>query len=154
MESGFAASKRPRFGNQKCDLRWQLQPSWLLLRAQTMCNPAFFLTWDVTVTDTVVASCLNATSNTAGSAAKAAASQKEKYAATSSNNLFFPLAFETFRPINKAGCDFLFLLGSRLSLVSDDPRENLHYSYNVCLFLFSASTLSVFAIEDLGAKTC
>jgi len=47
-------------------------------------------TWDVTVTDTVAASYLNATSCTAGSVAKAVASRKEeKYAGISSNYLFF-----------------------------------------------------------------
>ena len=36
----------------------------------------------------------------------------------------FPLAFETFGPINQAGRDFLSPLGHRLPLVSDDPRES------------------------------
>jgi len=50
----------------------------------------------------VAASYLIATSCTAGSAAEAAASRKkEKYAAISSNYLFFPLAFETVGPINR-----------------------------------------------------
>ena len=93
-------------------------------------------TWDVTVTDTVAASYLNATSHTAGSAAEAAASRKEvKYAAISTNYLFFPLAFETFGPINQAGCDFLSMLGNRLSLVSDDPRESS--------FLFQRLSVSI-----------
>ena len=93
-------------------------------------------TWDVTVTDTVAASYLNATSCTAGSAAEAAASRKEeKYAAISSNYLFFPLAFETFGPINQAGCDFLSSLGHRLSLVTDDPRESS--------FLFQRLSVSI-----------
>jgi hypothetical protein len=35
---------------------------------------------------------------------------------------FVPLAFETFGPINQAGCNFLSSLGHRLSLVLDDPR--------------------------------
>ena len=119
--------------------------------------------WDVTVTDTVAASYLNATSCTAGSAAaaEAAASRKEeKYAAISSNYLFFPLAFETFGPIKQAGRDFLSSLGHRLSLVSEDPREsylfiyfiylfiNLLSSVSGYLFLFSDSTLYVSAIHS------
>ena len=89
---------------------------------------------------------MNATSHIAGSAAEAAASRKEgKFAAISSNYLFFPLAFEIFGPINQAGCDFLSLLGNRLSLVSDDPRESsflfqrlsvsIQRFNSICLFL-------------------
>ena len=82
-------------------------------------------TWDVTVTDTVAASYLSGTASCAGSAAEAAATRKgEKYTEISSSYLFFPLAFETFGPINQAGCDFLSTLGHRLSLVSEDPRES------------------------------
>jgi hypothetical protein len=93
-------------------------------------------TWDVTVTDTVALSYLNFTSSSAGSAAEAAASRKEeKYSDISSNYLFFPLAFETFGPINHVGCDFLSLLGHRLSLVSDDPRESF--------FLFQRLSVSI-----------
>jgi hypothetical protein len=81
-------------------------------------------TWDVTVTDTVAASYLNRSATCAGSAAEAAATRKEeKYAEISNSCLFFPLAFETFGPINQKGCDFLSSLGHRLFLVSDDPRE-------------------------------
>jgi len=36
---------------------------------------------------------------------------------------FFPLAFETFDPINQVGSDFYCALGQLLSLISDDPRE-------------------------------
>jgi len=67
-------------------------------------------TWDVTVTDTVAASYLSATSACSGSAAEAAASRKEdKYAEISSNTIFsacFPLAFETYVPTNQVGSDF------------------------------------------------
>ena len=41
---------------------------------------------------------------------------------------FIPLAFETFGPINQAGCDFLSSLGHRLTLVWDDPRvSSFHF---------------------------
>jgi len=51
------------------------------------------VTWDVTVTDTVAASYLSATSACAGSAAEAAAKRKDdKYAEMSSNYHSFPLA--------------------------------------------------------------
>ena len=79
---------------------------------------------------------LNATSSAAGSAAKAAAARKEaKYDAISANYLFFPLAFETFGPINQAGCEFLSALGHHHSLVSDDPRESS--------FLFQRLSVSI-----------
>ena len=93
-------------------------------------------TWDVTVTDTVAASYLNATSACAGSAAEAAAKRKEeKYAAISATYHFFPLAFETFGPINHVGSEFLCSLGQRLSLISDDPRETS--------FLFQRLSVSI-----------
>ena len=94
------------------------------------------VTWDVTVTDTVAASYLNNTASCAGSAAEAAASRKEdKYAEIAVRYHFFPLAFETFGPINQAGCEFLSSLGHRLSLVSDDPRETS--------FLFQRLSVSI-----------
>ena len=76
--------------------------------------------WDVTVTDTVAASYLNAPSHTAGSAAEAAAGLAEggEERCDFTNYLFSPPAFETFGPINQAGCDFRSLLGNRLPLKS------------------------------------
>jgi hypothetical protein len=76
-------------------------------------------------------------SSCAGSAAEAAATRKEeKYTAISANYHFFPLAFETFGPINQAGCEFLSSLGHRLSLVlDDDPRETS--------FLFQRLSVSI-----------
>ena len=64
-------------------------------------------TWDVTVTDTVAASYLNATSACAGSASTR---KEEKYTEISSTSHFYPLAFETFGPINQNGSDFLCTL--------------------------------------------
>ena len=85
-----------------------------------------FSTWDVTVTDTVAASYLNATSACAGSAAEAAAARKQK-------------------KYSEVGCDFLSSLDHRLSLVSDD-LVNLFSTFNAFQFLFSASTQFVSAI--------
>jgi hypothetical protein len=107
------------------------------------------VTWDVTVTDTVAASYLNSTASCAGSAAEAAALRKvEKYAEMAAQYLFVPLAFATFGPINQAGCDFLSSLGHYLSLVSDDPRENLPFSFNAFPLLCSASTLFLHLIRE------
>jgi hypothetical protein len=81
-------------------------------------------TWDVTVCHTTAASYLEASSTTTASAAEAAAKRKEdKYVDISHTHLFFPIALETLGPINQAGMEFLSLLGHRLSLVTDDPRE-------------------------------
>jgi len=56
-------------------------------------------TWDVTVTDTVAASYLSATSTCAGLAAEAAAKRKEdKYAEMSSNYHFFRLLLRILIP--------------------------------------------------------
>ena len=94
------------------------------------------VTWDVTVSDTIAASYLSLTCSYAGSAAEAAATRKEeKYSEITSNYLFFPLAFETFGPINQTGCNFLSSLGHRLTLVSDDPRE--------FYFLFQRLSISI-----------
>ena len=101
-------------------------------------------TWDVTVTDTVATSYLSATSSCAGSAAEAAAKKKEdKYVVISSSYHFFPLAFETFGPINQVGSDFLSALGHRLSLISDDPRESsfLFQRLSICIQRFNSVCL-------------
>jgi len=98
-------------------------------------------TWDVTVADTVATSYLSLTSSCAGSAAEAAATRKEaKYSEISSNFHFFPLAFETFGPINQVGRDFLSSLGHRLTLVSDDPRESsfLFQRLSMCIQRFNS----------------
>jgi hypothetical protein len=79
--------------------------------------------WDVSVTDTVAASYLNSTAACAGSAAEAAASpREEKFAEIAVQYHFVRLAFESFGPINQAGCAFLSSLDHRLFLVSDEPR--------------------------------
>jgi len=84
-------------------------------------------TWDVTIPDTVAALYLNNTASPAsqaGSAAEAATSRKEeKYSEIAVQYNFFPLAFETFGPINQASCKFISSSGHHLSLVSDDPQE-------------------------------
>jgi hypothetical protein len=68
---------------------------------------------------------LNSTASCAGSAAEAADSREvEKYAEIAAQYLFVPLAFDTFVPINQAGCDFLSSLVHCLSLVSDDPGKS------------------------------
>ena len=94
--------------------------------------------------DTVAASYWNATSCSAGSVAEAAASRKEeKYAAISSNYLFLLLAYETFKPTNQAGCDFRSVMGHRLSLVFDDPRESF-ISLSASVYFYSALQLCLF----------
>jgi len=81
-------------------------------------------TWVVTVTHTVATSYLGLTSECAAAAAEAAAKRKEdKYIEISRSHLFFPVAFETFGPINQTGIDFLSTLGHRLSVITDDARE-------------------------------
>ena len=56
---------------------------------------------------------------------------------------FFPLAFETFGPINQVGSDFLSALGHRLSLISDDPRESsfLFQRLSICIQRFNSVCL-------------
>ena len=93
-------------------------------------------TWDVTVTDTVAASYLGISSSSAASAAEAAAKRKEaKYIDICRSHHFFPIAFETFGPINEVGSAFISALGHRISLVTDDPRETF--------FLFQRLSVAV-----------
>jgi hypothetical protein len=38
-------------------------------------------------------------------------------------HFFFPLAIDTFGPINQAGQEFLSDLGHKISALTEDPRE-------------------------------
>jgi len=97
----------------------------------------------VTVTNNVAALYLSATSACTGSAAEAAAKRNEdKYAEISSNYHFFPLAFETFGPINQVGSDFC------VRWVNDSPSflmtlVKLLFSFNVFCF-YSALQFCLF----------
>ena len=65
------------------------------------------MTWDVTVTDTLAESYLQATLSSGGGAAEGAANRKElKYQALARIHTFIPLAFETFGPINSNAFSF------------------------------------------------
>ena len=105
-------------------------------------------TWDVTVTDTVAPSYLSITSACAASAAKAAAERREKkYSDTACNYHFFPIAFETFGPLNQVGTDFISALGNRISSNTDDPRETyfLFQRLSVAIQRFDADLLRQFS---------
>ena len=85
------------------------------------------LIWDATVTDTVAASYLPATSVMAGAAAELAATRKEaKYGPLLATHVFVPLALETLGPINRTGLAFISELGQNLTRISGDPRETSH----------------------------
>src|SRR5664279_2698170 len=117
-------------------------------------------TWDVTVTHTAAASYLGITSSNAAAAAEAAARRKEdKYSDISRTHLFFPVAFETFGPINQSGTDFLATLGHRLSLISDDPRESYFLfqrlsmaiqRFNTVCFINSVGNIQAQFLDQLG----
>ena len=80
--------------------------------------------WDVTVCDTLAMSYIGSTSMEAGSAAEGAASKKiSKYLELAQSYKFFPVAFETFGPLNSVGSDFISDIGKALSRASGDPRE-------------------------------
>ena len=109
-------------------------------------------TWDVTVTDTVAASYVLASSTCAASAAEAAAQRKElKYSEISSSHHFFPLAIETLGPINAEGQRFISELGHRITAVTDDPRETsfLFQRLSVAIQRYNAVSLAnSFQISD------
>jgi len=83
------------------------------------------MTCDVTVTDTLAESYIQATSSTAGaSAAESAADPKElKYQSMAHTHTFILLAFENLGPINLKGSAFLIQLGRRLSACTGDMQE-------------------------------
>ena len=55
--------------------------------------------------------------------AEAAAKRKEeKYVEICRTHHFFPIAFETFGPINQVGSEFISALRQRLTWITDDPR--------------------------------
>ena len=94
------------------------------------------VTWDVTVTDTVVDCYLHLSAAFTGSAAEGAASRKErKYAALDHSYTFIPLGFETYEPINDKGTKFLQELGRRLRTISDDPRESAFLLQHISITL-------------------
>jgi len=80
--------------------------------------------WDVTVTDTLANSYINATSISAGAAAELAAVRKsEKYRDLPSAYDFLPVAIETFGPVNETASEFLAELGRRISAITQEKRE-------------------------------
>jgi len=105
--------------------------------------------WDVTVTDTVAPSYLSISSACAASAAKAAAKRKEEnyFEISCNHHHFFPIAFETFGPINQVGVDFISALGHRISTHTDDPRESF-FLFNAFPILSSALMPSVSPIRS------
>jgi len=73
---------------------------------------------------TLAPSYLSMSSACAASTAEAAAKrQEDKYIEIACNYHFFPIAFETFGPINQVGADFISALGHRISTHTYDPRE-------------------------------
>ena len=94
------------------------------------------LIWDATVTDTLAASYLSDTSQTAGAAAENASARKlDKYKELSSKYLFVPLAFETLGPINNDGLTFLSELAQKLSTLTGDSRETTFLFQRVSLMI-------------------
>jgi hypothetical protein len=93
----------------------------------------------------VAPSYLSITSACAASAAEAAAERKEKkYSDIACNYHFFPIAFETFGPLNQVGTDFISALGHRISSNTDDPRETffLFQRLSVAIQRFNAVCFS------------
>jgi len=82
----------------------------------------------------VAPSYLGILSACAASAAEAAAKRKEdKYTENTCYYHFFPIAFETFDPINQVGTDFISDLGHHFSSITVDQFEsNLTFSIAFC----------------------
>ena len=94
------------------------------------------MTWDVTVTDTLADSYIQATSSSGGGAAEGAANRKElKYQALARTHTFISLAYETFGPMNSKGVVFFNQLGHRLTANTGDLRETV--------FLFQRLSITI-----------
>ena len=81
----------------------------------------------------------------AGGAAENAATRKEdKYVDLLQTYTFIPLAFETLKPINVNGVEFLQELGRRLAAISDDNRQIsfLFQRISITLQRFNAITFA------------
>ena len=103
------------------------------------------LACDAALVDTLAPSYVAVTDQVTRSAAQAAAERKvSKYAGLSASHLFVPIAIETFDLINEAGHSFLFELESRLSTISDDPRESF--------FLFQRISILIQRFNEAEAR--
>ena len=83
------------------------------------------LTWDVTVANatTLADSYVNASANSAGAAAKMAASRKSakyKYADLPASYIFQPIALDTLGPMNSSAMEFFTVC---LLYTSPSPRD-------------------------------
>jgi Reverse transcriptase (RNA-dependent DNA polymerase) len=92
--------------------------------------------WDVTCPDTLAASHLGGSANSAGSAAEHAAALKtQKYNELASTHCFVPIAMETLGSINADGLCLLNTLGGRCIATTGDTRERT--------FLFQRLSMAV-----------
>ena len=103
------------------------------------------ITWEVTVTDTVVDSYLHSRRRVQAARRKGRPAERKlsKQVSTTRTPLI-PLAFETYGPINNTGIKFLQELGRRLRTISDDPRESafLRQRISITLQRFKAIAFS------------
>ena len=110
--------------------------------------------WDVTVTDTIADSYLYLSAACARSAAKGATSRLEiKYEALNYSDIFIPLAFETYRPINNKVTKFLQELGRRLRIISDDPRESAFFFQRISITLQRFNAIAFSNTLTLASET-
>jgi hypothetical protein len=102
------------------------------------------LAWDATTPDTLAASHLSATSNSAGAAAEHASSLKfQKYSALSATHIVVPIAVDTLGTWCVEGLYFVRELGRRTALITNDTRETF----------FLLQRLSV-AVQRGNAASC
>ena len=94
---------------------------------------------------TLADSYLDASSSRSGSASELLAAKKvDKYRDLPSQFSFHPLAFENLGPAGAATTQFMRDVGRLMSLVSGDPKEELHLwqRLSVCLMRFNSIMLS------------
>jgi len=102
------------------------------------------LAWDATISSTLAASYVQASSTLAGSASESAASNKvSKYSFLQPDYIVQPVSFESLGPCSASTSDFIVELGHKISQVSGDSREVLYLwqRLSICLQRFNSVLL-------------
>jgi len=102
------------------------------------------LTWDVTVATTLADSYVNASANSACTAAKMAASRKSaKYADLPASYIFQPIALETLDLMNSSAMEFFTVLGRKIGVSLGDDREGRFIFQRLCMALQRYNAISL-----------
>jgi len=113
------------------------------------------LTWDVTVTDTLAPSYSSLSITISGAVAEAAANRKrDKYVDIAATHIFMPIAVETMGPICDEAVEFLCGIGSRLTAITNNPRETsfLFQRLSVLIQRYNAVAFNGSFVEEVNER--